>query len=58
MPMLRLLSNTSVKANSLNANISVSTGIVIRICMPERFDFGCIPSSIVATIVIVNGQIS
>jgi len=32
VPMLQLLSNTSVKANSLNANTSTTTGFFIYAC--------------------------
>jgi len=48
--MLQLLCNTFIKGNGLNANMSLSTGLVVY---TERSDYGYAASSIVATIVII-----
>jgi len=54
--MLKLLFNTSVKANSLNANTSTSTGFYC-ICMPERSEYGYAAGNVVATIFIMIGPV-
>ena len=53
---VQLLYNTSVEANSLNANASISTGFFI-IYMPERPDYGYATSNVVAMTVIMNGPV-
>ena len=48
---VKLICNTSIKADSLNAT---SNHWVCYLCMPERFDYGY---TAIATIVKINGQI-
>ena len=54
---MQLLCNTSVKANSLNANTTVQVrplGSLYMHDMPERSDYGCAASNIIATIGTIN----
>ena len=57
VPMLQLLCNTSVEANSLNANTSVSTGFLYACLKGPVMVMQQVTLYTVATIVIINGPV-